>query len=319
MKSILQELYRNMKFLRALRWKKEFVRSLLESKNLVFLQFAEPGHFYSPLPDLREIHSKASHIFDCTPQDLPAINMNVENQIHLAKSFSTLYSDLPFPDHQMDNFRYFLDNPFFSYGDGIILYSCLRHFQPTRVVEVGSGFSSAAMLDVNDVFMDKRIGFTFIEPFPDRLFELLAPEDKEKARIEVNPVQEVEESVFTSLEADDILFIDSSHVAKTHSDVVHILFTILPSLKKGVIIHFHDIPWPFEYPKRWLNEGRAWNEAYFLRAFLQNNAAFEILYFNSFMEIHYADLLRETMPKVLKSPTSPVTLGNSSLWLKKVC
>lgn len=316
---IIQELLRNIRFLKKLRWKKKLVQSLLESENLAFLQFALPGHFYSPLPDLREIHSKANRIFDCTLQDLPAMNMNVEFQIQLVKSFSKVYGAIPFPDHQTEEFRYFLDNPFFSYGDGIILYSFLRHFHPKRVVEVGSGFSSAAMLDVNDVFMDKHIEFTFIEPSPDRLFGLLSSEDQEKARIEVKPIQEVELSIFASLEANDILFIDSSHVAKIGSDVLHILFNILPALKRGVIIHFHDIPWPFEYPKRWLEEGRAWNEAYFLRAFLQDNATFEIIFFNSFMALHHADLLRETMPKVLETPSSPVTLGSSSLWIRKMC
>jgi len=316
---IMQELRRTIKFLKKLRWKKKLIQSLLESENLAFLQFALPGHFYSPLPDLREIHVNANRIFDCSPGDFSAIHMNTESQIQLANSFSNVYGELPFSDHQVEEFRYFLDNPFFSYGDGIILYSFLRHFHPKRVVEVGSGFSSAAMLDVNDIFMDKRIEFSFIEPFPDRLFGVLSSEDKEKARIEVKPIQEVELSMFTSLEANDILFVDSSHVAKIDSDVVHILFNILPRLKKGVIIHFHDIPWPFEYPKRWVEEGRAWNEAYFLRAFLQNNSTFEILYFNSFMAFDHADLLRETMPKVLQTPSSPDTLGNSSLWLRKVC
>jgi len=315
---ILKDSWRNIKFLKTLRWRKKIVQMLLESDNFVFLQFSHPGHFYSSLPDLGEIHSKADRIFDCTPQDLPAINLNVESQIQLVKSFSKIYGDQPFSDNQTKNFRYFLDNKFFSFGDGIILYSCLRHFQPKRVVEIGSGFSSAAMLDINDLFMGKGIEFTFIEPFPDRLFGLLSAGDHKRVKIQQKPVQEVELSVFTSLEANDILFIDSSHVAKIDSDVVHIFFHILPRLKKGVIVHFHDIPWPFEYPRRWLEEGRAWNEAYFLRAFLQNNKTFEILYFNSFMVTRYAEFLREKMPKVLELPSSQETLGNSSIWIRKI-
>ncbi len=316
--AMIQELRRNLKFLKALRWKKELVRSLLESKNLAFLQFALPGHFYSPLPDVCEISSHANRIFNSNPQDLPSINLNTEYQVQLVKNFSTLYGDLPFHDDKVSSFRYFLDNKFFSYGDGIILYSFLRFFQPKRVVEVGSGFSSAAMLDVNDTFMNRCLEFTFIEPFPDRLFGLLSPEDKQTARIEIKGVQDVEEGVFTFLEANDILFVDSSHVAKIDSDVVHIIFQILPRLQKGVVVHFHDIPWPFEYPKHWIDEGRAWNEAYFLRAFLQDNENFEILYFNSFMATRHAELLGEMMPKVLNRPSSLVTLGNSSLWLRKV-
>ncbi len=316
--TFIDDFRRNIKFIKALRWKKDFVRSLLESDNLEFLQFAPPGHFYSPLPDLPAVHSNANRIFDENPQDLLAINMNVESQIQLVGSFSRIYGEVPFQDHKSASARYFLDNKFFSYGDGIILYAFLRHFRPKRVVEVGSGFSSAAMLDVNDFFLDKRLEFTFIEPFPDRLFGLLSSDDKKKSRIEIRRVQEVEERVFSSLEVNDILFIDSSHVAKIDSDVVHIIFQILPRLKKGVIVHFHDIPWPFEYPKQWIDEGRAWNETYFLRAFLQDNVNFEIVYFNSFMANRHADLLSKAMPRVLNKPTSPVTLGNSSLWLRKV-
>ena len=316
--AFFRDFRRNIRFIKALRWKKELVRSLLESENLEFLHFAPPGHFYSPLPDIREVRVNETRIFDETPHDLLAINMNREFQIQLVDSFSDFYGEIPFQDEKGDIGRYFLDNKFFSYGDGIILYSFLRHFQPKRIVEVGSGFSSAAMLDVNDGFLDKQLEFTFIEPFPDRLYGLLSSEDKRKTRIEVKPVQEVEEQVFTSLDANDILFVDSSHVAKIDSDVVHILFQILPRLKAGVIVHFHDIPWPFEYPKQWIEEGRAWNEAYFLRAFLQDNTNFEVLYFNSYMANCHEELLRKNLPKVLNPPSSPVTLGNSSLWLRKV-
>jgi len=270
------------------------------------------------MPDLNEIAAKANYIFDRSGRDVPAIMINEDSQIQLVKSFSVLYDEMPFPDAKSEERRYFLDNEYFSYGDGITLYSFLRHFSPKRVIEVGSGFSSAAMLDVNDLFLHKKVEFIFVEPFPDRLFGLLFEEDKKTVRVEVEPVQEIELSIFSSLEENDILFLDSSHVGKIHSDVLHILFYILPQLKKGVIIHFHDVLWPFEYPENWLFEGgRAWNEAYFLRSFLQYNSAFEILYFNSFMALHHADFLREKMPKILETPSSGITPGNTSLWIRK--
>src|SRR4030095_14584076 len=120
--------------------------------------------------------------------------------------------------------------------------------------------------DTCDRFMDKNVEFTFIEPCPERLIGLLTEEDMERVRIETNPVQRVDPTIFDSLEANDILFIDSSHIAKIGSDLLYIIFYVIPSLKKGVIIHFHDVLWPFEYPEKWLQEGRAWNEAYFLRS-----------------------------------------------------
>ena len=194
----------------------------------------------------------------------------------------------------------------------------MRQFQPRRIVEVGSGFSSAAMLDVNDRFLGRKLQFTFIEPYPDRLNSLLSAGDKSSCKILVKGVQQVELDAFQSLEENDFLFVDSSHVGKSHSDVLHILFEILPRLNKGVLVHFHDVMWPFEYPQSWLEEGRAFNEAYFLRAFLQHNSAFEVLFFNSFMMAQHAELLRIKMPRMLKSPSTPETIGNSSLWLRKV-
>ncbi len=187
----------------------------------------------------------------------------------------------------------------------------LCHFKPKRLIEIGSGFSSAAMLDTNDNNLQSNIFFTFIEPNPDRLFNLLTEEDKKQHRIIQRNVQEVDFEVFSDLEEDDILFIDSSHVVKVGSDVVCLLFQIIPRLKPGVIIHFHDIFYPFEYPSQWFEEGRAWNEIYCLRAFLQYNSAFEILYFNSFIELVHQDLLKLKMPLCLKNP-------GSSLWLRKI-
>ena len=75
-------------------------------------------------------------------------------------------------------------------------------------------------------------------------------------------------------------------------------------------MHFHDIFWPFEYPRVWVENGRAWNEGYFLRAFLQYNSAFEILLFNNFLQERHKEEVGRVLPKFL-------TFGSSSLWLRK--
>ena len=193
----------------------------------------------------------------------------------------------------------------------------IRRHRPKQLIEVGSGFSSAAMLDVNDRFFTGDIRFTFIEPYPKRLLGLLTAQDKAKCKILQKGVQDVPISTFEALEKDDILFIDSSHVGKIGSDVLYILNSVLPALKAGVVIHFHDVMWPFEYPKVWFDIGRAWNEAYLLRAFLQYNGAFEILFFNSFLETHHRGTLEKQLPLMLKAPSSWITPGNTSLWIRK--
>jgi hypothetical protein len=90
------------------------------------------------------------------------------------------------------------------------------------------------------------------------------------------------------------------------------LFRILPALRAGVIIHIHDIFYPFEYPPKWIvNENRSWNEAYVVRAFLQYNPAFRIFYFNHYMYRRFSALIKEAMPLILKNP-------GGGLWLQKL-
>ena len=184
----------------------------------------------------------------------------------------------------------------------------IRHFKPKQIIEIGSGHTSALMLDTNERFMDQKMELTFIEPYPDRLHSLLKQEDHSQCTIFEKPAQAVPASFFEKLQENDILFIDSSHVTKIGSDVNHIFFDILPSLKPGVIIHFHDIYWPFEYPLSWIEQGRAWNEAYLLRAFLQYNDNFEIIHFGQFFKSCFPEFYETTMG---------VSGGGGSIWIRK--
>jgi hypothetical protein len=124
-------------------------------------------------------------------------------------------------------------------------------------------------------------------------------------------LQEVDSAVFDELEANDILFVDSTHVSRVDSDVNHIFFRILPALQSGVRIHFHDIFYPFEYPLDWVYEGRAWNEAYLLRAFLQYNERFQVELFNTFIDCFHKEEYFREMPLVQKNT-------GGSIWLRKL-
>ncbi|MGA7159391.1 MAG: class I SAM-dependent methyltransferase, partial [Bacteroidota bacterium] len=178
--------------------------------------------------------------------------------------------------------------------------------------EVGSGFSSAAMLDSADSLGLKNVRFTFIDPDPERLKSLLRKEDYLRCAVIEESLQHVDIGIFDDLEENDILFIDSSHVCKTGSDVNKIFFEIFPRLHKKVLIHFHDVFFPFEYPKAWVLGWNSfgWNEAYFLRAFLMYNTDFEILFFNTYLEHRYRERFAKTMPDCLKNE-------GGSLWIRK--
>jgi hypothetical protein len=145
------------------------------------------------------------------------------------------------------------------------------------------------MLDVHEHLLDQPIAFTFIDPYPARLRSLLRTEDQ--AEILPEQVQRIPLERFEALESGDILFIDSSHVAKTGGDVNFLVFEVLPRLKAGVRVHVHDIVYPFEYPREWALEGRAWNESYLLRAFLQYNTTYQIEMFPSYLTFLHQDWL----------------------------
>ena len=135
-----------------------------------------------------------------------------------------LAADIGLPDQPASDWRYHADNEGFGPADGITLASVLRLWRPSRYVEIGSGWTSALALDVNDRFLDGAMKTTFIDPYPERLLGLLRPEDHDRAEIRVEPVQAVDLAVFDVLGPGDVLFIDSTHVARTGGDVVHDVF-----------------------------------------------------------------------------------------------
>lgn len=272
--------------------------------------WVSPGHFYSPIPNPDDVKKRRDQIFDRSSADVSGINLNPKEQLALLNEFKTYYRELPFTAEKTEKTRYFFENDFYSYSDAIFLYSVIRHFRPKRIVEVGSGFSSFCILDTNETFFSNKIQCQFIEPYPDRLFSQLKASDREDNEVLVKELQDVELDFFQQLDENDLLVIDSTHVAKTGSDVNRIFFDILPQLKKGVLIHFHDIFFPFEYPESWVYEGRAWNESYLLRAFLQYNDCFKVVLFNTYLAQFFTETFEKEFPLCLKNT-------GGSIWLRK--
>lgn len=270
-----------------------------------------PGHYYSPIPDLETVlRDDAARLWQM-PRTIPGLDLREDAQLALLSDFARYYKELPFPEDPIPARRYHLRNTNFAYADGIMLYALVRHAQPRRVIEVGSGFSSAAMLDTSELFLRGAVDFTFIEPDPRRLYSLLRPGDRDRFRIVEQRVQDVLPAAFQSLKSNDILFIDGSHVAKIGSDVNYLLHDILPTLAVGVYVHIHDIPYPFEYFRGWIERGIAWNEAYMVRAFLAFNTAFEIVLYPSFLLQFHRPWFEEHMPACLNNT-------GGSLWLRRV-
>jgi predicted O-methyltransferase YrrM len=254
------------------------------------------------------VERDAARIFAARADGLPGIDLEEDEQVARRNAFARFYAELPFPSQPTAPWRYYYENPYFSYSDGVTLFCFLRALQPKRVVEIGSGYSSALMLDTNEHFLGGSTNLTFIDPDPRRLLTLVTPADRMRSRIVDTRIQDVDADIVRGLGAGDILFVDSSHVSKCGSDVNFIVLELLPLLSPGVYVHFHDVFYPFEYPKDWLQRGFAWNEAYLLRAFLQFNARFRIAYFSSYLEHADRDWYARVMPLCLRRP-------GQSLWL----
>ncbi len=287
-----------------------YVRELYQGLNFKKNSCYPAGHYHSPIISVDDISKREDEIWDDTKKDgIVGIELETEKQLTLINSFKKYYNEIPFTAIKENNKRYQFENRFYSYGDGIILYSMMRHFQPKQIVEIGSGFSSSMMLDTNELFFDNQIKLTFIEPYPERLYELINEKDKKCATIIQSDVQLVSMDHFENLKKGDILFVDSSHIVKTGSDVNYILFEILPRLQSGVLIHFHDVFYPFEYPKDWVLGGRNWNEDYFLKAFLMYNDKFQIKLFSEYLHTHHKEAFSD-MPLCYKN-------RGGNIWIEK--
>ena len=258
---------------------------------------------------MEQIQAKEDRFFSL-PDAIPGVDLNESRQLGVLDDFAGFYKDMPFNSEESGCRRYYFENEMYSYADAIVLYSMIRRLRPTRIVEIGAGFSSCVMLDTNELFFSRGIHCSFIEPYPDRLLGLLNPAEADSIDLIRSGLQEVGQEIFQELASGDILFVDSSHVLKTDSDVNHLFGRILPSLRTGVYVHFHDIFYPFEYPQDWIYKGRSWNEIYVLRSFLQYNSAYSIQYFADYIATFHRTRLESLMPLCLKN-----TGGN--IWLRR--
>src|ERR1044072_2649958 len=255
--------------------------------------FVPPGHYYSPIVNPAELRQRPPVQTD--PRDTIAIDDL--QMLALWESFRPFLEECLFPTTQEPGSRFYFENPFYSYADAGVFYAMLRKYRPRRLIEIGSGFSSALVLDTAEQFLP-NLEITFIDPCPDdRLNNLLRPGDHARICIIKEPVQAVDLALFETLEAGDLLFIDSTHVVKTGSDVCHEIFNILPRLRSGVLIHFHDISYPFQYPTAWIyDENRSWNEIYIMRAFLMHSTAYRVVFFNGYFHAFHRDAIEGAWP-----------------------
>jgi len=253
-----------------------------------------PSHFYFPVPKLKSFQGKDWSA--CRP--CSALDLHLDEQIEcLRREILPFVPEWTFPEHASgDRHRFHFNNGFFERVDAEVAYSLVRSRKPRRIIEIGSGNTTlllAAALEKNGAegYAGELIS---VEPHP---ASYLKDGLKGLTQLIESPVQHVPEDVFRTLRANDVLFIDSSHVVSIDSDVLYECLRILPALAPGVLVHFHDVFTPLDYPEKFVMTNLCfWGEQYLLEAFLSFNSAFRVKWAGSAMQRFHPDVLREAFP-----------------------
>jgi predicted O-methyltransferase YrrM len=268
-----------------------FVVSKLVPKNELYDLFYRYGyhllrkHYYLPIPEEGDEHY-------IQPTQMIGIEIDVEKAFHLIehdlKGYNEEFKQLPI--HAPDaSSAYYVVNGNYMAIDGNLYYSLIRHFKPHRIIEIGSGNSTLIASTAIRKNQGHATELICIEPYPR---PVLRQEIPAITQLIVKKVQDVDLSVFESLQSGDILFIDSTHVLRPGGDVWWEYCEILPRLAPGVLVHIHDISLPKPYPDVYLKQHLYWNEQYLLQAFLTFNPKFEIIWAGNYMMIQQPERMR---------------------------
>lgn len=267
------------------------------------------GHYYSPMYDTRELETQRERLWPAHPADTPGIAWRDADQLELCRTLGRQDMFEFIDDPSDDPTVYHASNDQYPPLDAWVLAALLEHYRPARMVEIGCGFSTLISARCNRERLDMQMELTCVEPYP-REFLLSGVPGVSGLRVE--KVQDTPLTLFTELEAGDILFVDTSHTVKTGGDVNRIFLEIIPRLKSGVIVHIHDVFMPGEYPESWVMDGWGWNETYLVQAFLSFNDQFEILWGSQYMLHHHLDAVRDSFPMLERYVPS-----GGSLWIRR--
>ncbi|HET7765381.1 MAG TPA: class I SAM-dependent methyltransferase [Burkholderiales bacterium] len=243
-------------------------------------------HYYEPQFDNRIPKEDFSR-----DRNLPGISWNVSGQLETLERFTFSSELADIPREKPDSLDFYLNNDAFVSGDAEYWYQLIRAIKPRRIFEIGGGNSTlmarrAIRKNHHDV-PGYECEHICIEPYEIPWLE--------EAGVSVvrEKVEDLELSFFARLQANDILFIDSSHTIRPQGDVLFENLEIFPSLNRGVIVHVHDIFSPKNYPKQWLaDEVKFWNEQYILEAFLSNNSSWKIVGALNYLHHHHYEELK---------------------------
>ncbi len=263
------------------------IRNLLQNLGIYPIR----DHYYEPLFNHRGLKSSLRQ-----KRFLPGIEFNIQDQIKLLKNLNLAHEFVTNLELEQKNNKlaFYFNNGSFESGDAEFLYQIIRYFKPKNIIEIGSGNSTKIALMATDKNLKEfkyKTNHICIEPYEMSWLE------KTKVKVVRNIVENINIDEFSQLKANDLLFIDCSHIIRTQGDVLKIYLEILPFLNKGVIVHIHDIFSPRDYLDSWiLDEIKLWNEQYILEALLSNTKRYKIIASLNLLKNDYYDELKNVCP-----------------------
>ncbi|HEX5984463.1 MAG TPA: class I SAM-dependent methyltransferase [Solirubrobacterales bacterium] len=269
----------------------------------------------SPIPQLEEL---PADVCDRRSALAGGIELNVERAIETIETELAPYvAELDFPlDGPRPPGEFFLRKENYQSVDAELLYAIVRARRPRRVLELGSGYTTlligmAARRNAEEGTATEHVAY---DPFPRR--QVIGDAPPSPSRLEPVSAVDVPLQEFRKLEAGDVLFVDTTHTVKLGSDVNYIVLDVLPALAPGVIVHFHDVFLPWEYPRVWLEEmGYYWSEQYLLQAFLAFNDEFEVLIPAHAVAREHPERLAAAVPTF--SPPPGRLVGPAAFWISR--
>ncbi len=247
-------------------------------------------HYYEPQFDYRNLKKPLSE-----DRMLPGIDSNIEEQLGILAKFTRAQELSDLAMEKGNTLDFYLNNGHFESGDAEYLYQLIRSTKPRRIFEIGSGYSTLMAIKAVRKNNEQDAGYqckhVCIEPYEMPWLEETGVSVLRKK------VEDVELDFFSELEENDLLFIDSSHIIRPQGDVLFEFLELLPTLRKGVIVHVHDIFSPRNYRQSWLQERvRFWNEQYLLEAFLSHNASWKIIGAVNYLSHNHHETLKAVAP-----------------------
>ncbi len=265
-------------------------------------------HYYEPLFNDRCLRKSLQE-----DRIIEGLDLDIEGQLAFLKQLDYADEISALPVNRTDSFRFFTNNGSFHTGDAEIYYSLIRRFRPARILEIGCGASTLAAMEAvkknREEDPEYTCEITCVEPYEQPWLEHLG------VRVIREPVERLDKSIVTELEANDVFFVDSSHIIRPQGDVCFEILELVGLARPGVFVHFHDIFTPKDYPRRWIvDDVLFWNEQYLLEAFLAFNQDFRIVCAAHHLSFVAREALDAVCPRLAEDPNR----HPGSFWIQRV-